>query len=56
MANIEFLGEDNFLPVMDTENETWFRDFVKQGTLDSFDGTRLRYYYASPENPKGCVT
>ena len=56
MANIEFLGEDNFLPVMEKENETWFRDFVKQGTLESFDGTRLRYYYACPDSPKGCVT
>ena len=56
MSNINFLGEGGFYETMSTENESWYRDNVKQGTLESFDGTRLRYYYACPENPKGCVT
>ncbi|WP_024866951.1 alpha/beta hydrolase [Butyrivibrio sp. FCS014] len=56
MTDIYFLGEGGFFETMETENEAWFRDSVKQGTLDSFDGTRLRYYFAVPESPRAIVT
>ena len=51
-----FLGEEDFLPVMNNEIKKWRKDRVVRGTITSFDGTHLNYYIASPENPKASIT
>ena len=53
---INFLGEDDFLSAMETENKKWRKEKVVRGSLKSFDGTKLNYYTVSPENPVGSVT
>ncbi|WP_051538076.1 alpha/beta fold hydrolase [Butyrivibrio proteoclasticus] len=53
---IKFLGEDEFLSVMDTENRKWRKSEVVRGSLSSFDGTKLSYYVVTPENPKASIT
>lgn len=55
MTDIRFLGEDDFLPSMEKENEEWKEAYVKQDSFTSFDGCRLNYYRATPENPKAVV-
>ncbi len=55
MLDIKFIGEDDFLSTMQTENEAWLRNSVTQGTHRSFDGTRLNYYKTTPEKPKATV-
>ena len=50
-----FLGEEDFLPVMQNEIKKWRKDRVTRGTITSFDGTHLNYYIASPEDPKACI-
>ena len=55
MIDIKFLGEEDFLPAMNNEIKTWRETIVKQDSIQSFDGTRLNYYVATPENPKACV-
>lgn len=56
MNNIKFLGEDDFLPAMETEIRSWRKEKVVNGKLKTFDGINLNYYVAKPENPKGSVT
>lgn len=55
MEKTDFLGEDNFTEVMETENRRWREKYVKQGTLRSYDNTALNYYYALHEKPKAVV-
>ncbi len=55
MSNLAFLGEDDFLPVMESENKTWRETCVEKSELISFDGTKLVYYHTCPENPKATV-
>ena len=56
MSNpLTFLGEEDFLPVINNEIRKWRTDWVTRGMITSFDGTHLNYYIASPENPKACV-
>lgn len=53
---INFLGEDDFLKAMETENKKWRKEHVVRGSLKSFDGTNLNYYVATPDNPKASLT
>ncbi len=55
MNKIDFLGEDNFLEVMETENLKWRESCVRQDAFLSFDGTRLNYYFAIPDDCKKAV-
>lgn len=55
MTDIRFLGEDDFLSAMENENKAWFEENAKEGFLESFDGTRLRYYIFSPESPRANI-
>ena len=55
MEKIDFLGEDNFLEVMETENRKWREECVSQGDFNSFDGIKMNYYTAIPENPRAIV-
>ncbi len=55
MTDIHFLGEDDFIQTMKTENKAWRKSCVKRGTIKSFDGTALNYYYAIPDSPKAIV-
>ena len=55
MADIRFLGEDDFLKVMENENEEWKNAHVEQKSYKSFDGTNLRYFRAAAEDPKATV-
>ncbi|WP_051688695.1 alpha/beta hydrolase [Butyrivibrio sp. AE2032] len=55
MSDIKFLGEDDFLEVMTTENEEWKRNFVTQGSFSNPEGLKFNYYIATPEAPKGAV-
>ena len=55
MAKIELLGEDNFISTMNTENKAWRREHVSQGVFNSFDGTKMNYYYAIPDSAKRAI-
>ncbi len=52
---ISFLGEDDFLPVMEGANKAWREQSVVRGDLKTSDALTLRYYYGIPENPKAAV-
>ena len=56
MEQIRFLGEEGFLAAMEEENKKWRKQYVTRGSLRSFDGAKLNYYVASPENPIASVT
>ncbi|WP_051204887.1 alpha/beta hydrolase [Butyrivibrio sp. VCD2006] len=56
MNKIDFLGEDDFLEVMQSENLQWQNTSTKQGDFSSFDGTKLRFYCAVPEAPRAVIT
>ncbi len=55
IENIHLLGEEDFLPAMENEIKDWLETKVTQGSIKSFDGTKLNYYTASPESPKGAI-
>ncbi|MCR5403209.1 MAG: alpha/beta hydrolase [Butyrivibrio sp.] len=55
MTDIKFLGEENFLAIMETKNKAFIKSEVKHQSFTSFDGTRLCCYIASPDSPKGAV-
>ena len=55
MDRIDFLGEDDFLKVMETENLQWQKECTIQGDFSSFDGVKLNYYKAVPDAPKAAV-
>ena len=53
--DIRLLGEDDFLPAIENEIKNWRKEQVRQGSLTSFDGTILNYYFAVPQTPKAAV-
>ena len=55
MSDIQFLGEDDFLPVMEKENEEWKNEHVEHDYFSSFDGRKISYYHTRPENPKATI-
>lgn len=56
MNKINFLGEDSFIEIMNTDNLEWQKACTRQGSFRSFDGTLINYYLAVPENPRAVVT
>ncbi len=52
MKDIVFLGEENFLEVMNGENAKFNDTQVHHEYMEAADGAKLSYYYAVPENPK----
>ena len=55
MAEIKYLGEEDYLPFMEKENEEWKNTCVKQDVFTSFDGCKLNFYRATPKDPKAVV-
>ena len=55
MNRLKFLGEEDFLPEMKTTVKEFREGNIRQDSYISFDGTRLNYYHAIPENPKGII-
>ena len=55
MEEIRYLGEEDYLPVMEKENEEWKNTCVKQDVFTSFDGCKLNFYRATPKDPKAVV-
>lgn len=55
MNSIDFLGEDDFLEVMNSSNLEWQKTCTRQGSFRSFDGIVINYYCAIPENPRAAV-
>ncbi len=55
MNKIDFLSEDNFKEVMDSENLRWREAHVKQEQFASFDKVKINYYCAIPDEPKGLI-
>ncbi len=53
--NLCFLGEDDYIDVMSTENEIFVREHVKRDSFRTPDGTSLCYYHACPDDPKAAV-
>ncbi len=56
MAGVHFLGEEDFLPVMATENKAWRESCVKSGDFKTYDGKSMHYYIAKPEHPRAAIT
>lgn len=54
-TTIHFLGEKDYIPVMETENLAWRRAHVKNGNFLTRDGIRLNYYHAEHPQPKGVI-
>lgn len=52
---IEFLGEEDFLPAMEGENRSWRERHVKNGSFTTRDGICLNYYCAEQAAPKAVV-
>ena len=52
---IHFLGEKDYIPVMETQNRLWREQHVKNGKITTRDGIKLNYYYAEHPNPKAVV-
>ncbi len=50
------LGEDDFLSAMEGPCKKWREEIVREGYFESFDGEKMHYYHAAPENPKACLT
>ena len=55
MNGITFLGEDDFIEAMNSDNKKWRDEKVRQGTLKTKDGINLNYYYAKNDEAKGVV-
>lgn len=55
MSDIKFLGEDDFLAAMTTENEEWKRAFVRQDSFTNPQGLKFNYYVASPALPRAAI-
>ena len=49
------LGEDDFREAMDGPCREWREQAVKDGYLDSYDGTPIHYYYAIPDKPRAII-
>ena len=56
MEQIHFLGEEDFLPVMATENKAWREACVTSGYFKTYDGKNMHYYIAKPEHPRAVIT
>ena len=52
---IHFLGEKDYIPVMEAQNRIWREQHVKNGKITTRDGIKLNYYYAEHPNPKAVV-
>ena len=52
---IHFLGEKDYIPVMESQNRLWREQHVKNGKITTRDGIRLNYYYAEHPRPKAVV-
>ena len=52
---IHFLGEKDYIPVMESQNRLWREQHVKNGKITTRDGIRLNYYYAEHPHPKAVV-
>ncbi|MGI6056383.1 MAG: alpha/beta fold hydrolase [Bilifractor sp.] len=52
---MEFLGEDDYRQAMDGPCRQWREECVKEDDFISFDGTKIHYYYAVPENASAVV-
>lgn len=52
---IRFLGEKDYIPVMETENRLWREQHVKNGKIRTRDGIRLNYYHVEHPCPKAVV-
>jgi lysophospholipase len=52
---IHFLGEEDFLPVMESENRIWREQHVENGGFVNRDEIRLNYYRAEAPNAKAAV-
>ena len=52
---IHFLGEKDYIPVMETQNRLWREQHVKNGKITTRDGIRLNYYHAEHPHPKAVV-
>jgi len=55
MNGMTFLGEDDFIEAMNSDNKKWRDEKVRQGTLKTKDGINLNYYYAKNDEAKGVV-
>ncbi len=57
MRDVKFLGEDDFLSAMETENKLWRTKYVTRGQLKGPDGTDFNYYIANPKGePRASIT
>lgn len=52
---MEFLGEEDYRPAMDGPVRLWREEHVKQDCFVSYDGTKINYYYAIPENAAAVI-
>ena len=52
---MELPGEDDFLDAMKGPCREWRERCVKNAAFTSFDGTRINYYYAIPDDPKAII-
>lgn len=52
---IHFLGEEDFLPAMKSQNLQWRQQHVTNGRFTARDGIRLNYYMAQNPDPKAVV-
>lgn len=52
---MEFLGEEDYRAAMDGPCRIWRERCVKQDFFTSFDGTKIHYYYAIPENASAVI-
>jgi lysophospholipase len=53
--NVSFLGEEDFLPVMENENRIWREKNVENAGFVNRDGIRLNYYRAEAPDAKAAV-
>ncbi|MBR4759011.1 MAG: alpha/beta fold hydrolase [Lachnospiraceae bacterium] len=53
--NIRYLGEDDFRPFMETAGKEWLKTSVVSGNIETANGTKLNYYKAVPQDPRGAV-
>lgn len=52
---VHLVEDRDFTENMRTENAAWREKCVHSGDFLSFDGTRIHYYYAIPENRRGNI-
>jgi lysophospholipase len=56
ISQINFLGEDDFLPAMENDICPFLEEHTRRGQLTSFDNTRLNYYVITPDSPIASLT